>query len=1261
MCCPLPLLVRKAGHVDDDRRERRRTGAPRPAYPAELPITAHHDELLDAIAAHQVIVVAGETGSGKSTQLPKLCLEAGRGIDGLIGHTQPRRIAARSVAERLAEELGTTIGDKVGFSVRFNDRVGPDTYVKVMTDGILLAEMQRDRSLRAYDTIIVDEAHERSLNIDFLLGYLRQLLPRRPDLKVIVTSATIDTARFSAHFGGAPVIEVSGRGYPVEVRYRPLTRPAPDDPTIVDELDQVEGIADALDELGRGPDGDGDVLVFLSGEREIRDTADHLEKLALRNTEIVPLYARLSAAEQHRIFETHRGRRVVLATNVAETSLTVPGMRFVIDAGNARISRYNRRTKVQRLPIEAISQASANRRAGRCGRTAPGICIRLYDEDDFVRRPAFTEPEILRTNIASVILQMAAIGLGDIAAFPFVEPPDRRSIQDGVDLLEELGAFAPDATDETKRITAMGRRLARLPVDPRLGRMVLEAELLGCAREVMIIVAGLSIQDPRERPKDKEAQAAQSHARFRDPDSDFVSLLKLWAYLEEQQHERSAGSFRRMCKAEHLHYLRTREWRDVCTQLHRTARDLGIRVNHEPAQSEVVHQALLAGLLGHIGAFDPDRREYQGVRQARFIISPSSTLSKSKAAWVMAGELVETNRLWAHTTARIKPEWIERTGAHLIKRSHGEPWWDAARGAAVVNERATLYGLNVVPARRVQLGGIDPVIARDMFLHHALVEGDWTAHHAFITENAARIAEVRAVEDRVRRRNLVVDDGVLLSFFEDRVPAGITSAGHFNRWWKNMRELAPDLLDFPRELLIDPAAGPVRLEDFPDRWGEGSDIPLELRYEFAPLTPDDGATIVIPVAQLNRVSTSGFDWHIAGVRPELVAALLRWLPKGLRQRLMPVTDHAAAFLASSGPDDGVPLLDALAVYVRTVTGEAVPTTTWRLDALPEHLRLTFEIVDERGRVLGRGEDLGALRRMLVPQVERVMAAISPSVEQTGLTAWTFGDLPLEVEQAETGARGYPALVDEGESVGVRVFDTTQAQRLSMWQGTRRLLLLAMPPSAKLIEHQLTRAERLALASTPYDSFRALLFDATACAIDVGLAANGGPVFEGEAFASLAAAVAVRVPADTLEVVHMAAAILGIAGSIATRLDALNAPGLRPAAGDIREQLDRLVRPRFLSLTGRARLPDVLRYMRAIERRLDKLPTDPIRDRARMGLIADLQAEVDLLAGRASAVGLRQVRWQLEELRVSTFAQELGTSGKVSETKIRRELALLRAP
>ncbi len=959
-------------------------------------------------------MVAGETGSGKTTQLPKLCLELGRGR---IAHTQPRRLAARTVAARIAEEMKVPLGETVGYAVRFRDRSSRDTQVRLMTDGLLLAEIRRDKLLKRYDTIIVDEAHERSLNIDFLLGYLVRVLPRRPDLKVIITSATIDPERFSRHFGDAPVVEVSGRTYPVETRYQPVEDP---------DRDQEDAIADACDELLREAAHRATCWCSSRGEREIRDTADVLR--GRLDVEVLPLYARLSASEQQRVFKPHAKRRVVLATNVAETSLTVPGIRYVVDPGTARISRYSARLKVQRLPIEPISQASADQRKGRCGRTSDGICIRLYSEEDFDERPRFTDPEILRTNLASVILQMAAIGLGKVEDFPFLDPPDQRQIRDGIRLLEELGAL-----DAVGRLTKIGRRLAELPVDPRMGRMVLEADRLGCSEEVIVIAAALSIQDVRERPSDQTAQADQLHARFTDPDSDFISFLNLWQYLRELQRSLSSNQFRKRCLAEHLHHLRVREWQDLVAQLREAAKGVGVRFNRTPAEAVEVHRALLSGLLSHVGMKDASSRDYTGARGARFAVFPGSGLFKKPPSWVMVAELVETTRLWGRVAARVDPADVEPLAGHLVKRTYSEPRWDPRRGSVVATERVTLYGLPIVTDRKVQYGRIDPVLSRELFIRRALVEGEWETRHAFVAENRRLVEEVEALEHRARRRDILVDDEALFGFFDARVPEDVVSAAGFDRWW---RDQPPDLLTYTRDALVRDVEA-VDDRAWPATWRQG-ELTLDLDYRFEPGAEDDGMTVMVPLQALGAVRADRFEWLVPGLREELVTALIRGLPKDLRRRLVPVPETAARALARLEPRRR-PLAEDLS---RAIDVFSIPPGTWDFSTLPPHLRPTFRVVDDRRGVLASGKSLSDVRARVRPLLRAELTAASSKLERTGLTAWEIGSLPREVTLRGTGqaVRAYPALVDEGSSVGVSVLETPGAQRASMWAGTRRLLL-----------------------------------------------------------------------------------------------------------------------------------------------------------------------------------------------------------------------------
>jgi ATP-dependent helicase HrpA len=1259
-------LLREVARAEE-RVERRRRAVPAVTYPESLPVSERRQEISDAIRDHQVVIVAGETGSGKTTQIPKICLELGRGVTGMIGHTQPRRIAARTVAERIAEELDVPLGSAVGYAVRFNDQVGDDTLVKLMTDGILLAEMPRDRLLRRYDTVIIDEAHERSLNIDFLLGYLARLLPQRPDLKVVITSATIDTERFSEHFARAPIVEVSGRAYPVEVRYEPVVDDAERD------RDQTEAICDAVEELVA--EAPGDILVFLSGEREIRDTADALGRLQLPDTEVLPLYARLSAAEQHRVFRPHQGRRVVLATNVAETSITVPGIRAVVDPGTARVSRYNARTKVQRLPIEPVSQASANQRAGRCGRVGPGVCIRLYSEEDFAGRPEFSDPEILRTNLASVILQMAALGLGAVAEFPFVDPPDGRQIAAGLALLDEIGALE-DPTGEPV-LTPIGRRLARLPVDPRLGRMILEAERNGCVREVTIVAAGLSIQDPREWPADKRAQAAEHHRRFADADSDFVAYLNLWDYVRERQRELSSSQFRRLCRREFLNFQRVREWQDLVTQLRQVSHDLGIGANRTPAERDALHRSLLAGLLSHIGVRAGDDkptggkgrdrrgedrrgRDYEGARGTRFSIGGGSGLAKKSPRWVMAAELVETNRLWARTVARIEPEWAERLGAHLVKRSYGEPTWDRRRAAAVALERVTLYGVPIVTSRRVDYGRLDPQVAHELFVRHALVEEDWDTRHGFLAANRAAADAVRAVEDRVRRRDLLVDDDAIYELYDERVPASVISGRTFERWY---RGVDPAVMRLTPGMLVVPGAGRIRFEDYPDRWEhgpQGRGPVLELSYLYDPLAEDDGVTVHVPLTVLNQVSAVGWDWHVPGFRPDLVAALVRSLPKDLRRNFVPAPEFARAFLQARGPADG-PLLDTLADWLAVRAGAPVSLGAPSLEQLPPYLRVTFSVEDGRGRPLAASKDLDALKARLRRPLRQVVAEASASAEQHGLTTWGFGTLPRSIDTivGDQVVRGYPALVDEGDTVGVRVLAEPDEQDRLMWEGTRRLLLLAVTPPVARAARRLPNDAKLALGYAPHADLGALLADCSTAVVDQLLADAGGPVRDPESWERLVASVRAGVADVATRVVTRTALALSWAHVVDTRLRGLTATVLGPSVDDIRAQLDRLVHPGFVTTTGGHRLIDLIRYLKGIERRLDKLADDPWRDRERMRPIRRLEAELDrLTGGRNPWTGYPEVdavRWMIEELRVSVWAQMLGTPGPVSEARVKRAI------
>ena len=1264
------------------------------SYPEELPVSQRRDDIAAAIRDHQVVIVAGETGSGKTTQLPKICLELGRGVAGQIGHTQPRRIAARTVAERIAEELGTQLGEVVGYKVRFTDKSGDATAVKLMTDGILLAEIGTDRNLRRYDTLIIDEAHERSLNIDFILGFLRQLLPRRPDLKVIITSATIDPERFAAHFADprtgepAPIVEVSGRTYPVEVRYRPI---GDAEGNSDEDRDQVTAITDAIGELER--EGPGDILVFLSGEQEIRDTADALKGRA--NTDVLPLYSRLSSAEQHRVFEvpanrTMASRRVVLATNVAETSLTVPGIRYVVDPGTARISRYSLRTKVQRLPIEAISQASANQRKGRCGRVADGICIRLYSQEDFESRPEFTDPEIQRTNLASVILQMAAARLGDIRAFPYLDPPDPRAITDGVKLLEELNAVADG------RLTETGRQMARLPVDPRIARMIIESGKQGCAREILVIAAALSIQDPRERPTDNQQAADTAHRRFAQPESDFLAFLALWDYLATRQRELSGSAFRRLCRAEFLNYLRVREWQDLHGQLSSLTRDLGINTKTSSSERVRVHTALLAGLLSQVGmklvlapakpspaarpggpgGAERGRRplpEFLGARGTKFAVFPGSGLARKPPDWVVAAELVETSRLWARTVAAIEPEWVEPVAAHLVKRSYSEPRWSRSQGSAVASEKVTLYGIPVIADRTVLLHRIDPVLARELFIRHALVEGDWQTRHHFFRDNQKLLEEAAALEERARRRGLVAGEEALYAFYDARVPADAVSARHFDAWWKQARSRTPDLLTLTLDTLLSAEADELDAGDYPEVWTSESAGPdqqgaaLSLSYAFEPGSDTDGVTIDIPLNTLNQARPEEFSWQVPGLRMELVTELIRSLPKTLRRELVPAPNVAREILADlDGKAPGADIRETMSRELLRLRGVRVPPDAFDLDKLPPHLRFTFRVLDGT-KVIASGKDLATLQRQLRPRVRATLSARATALTRTGVTTWNFGPLPKVFTDGEVKA--YPALVDAGApgdpngTVDVRLFETPEAAARAMRAGTRRLVLLAVKSPANEVAKRLTTAQKLVLSDNPHGSVAALFTDCTSCAVDGLIGEAGGPAWDAAGFGRIVDHVRPRLHAAVYEVVTWAEEILRGAHEARLRLDALRSPALAPAVADVRAQLDALIAPGFLTEAGAARLPALSRYLKAIGRRLDKLTENAGRDAQQMAVVHRVQDAYDqalaaLPPEARAADAVREIRWQVEELRVSLFAQTFRTPAPVSERRIMTAIAAL---
>ena len=1176
----------------------------------------------------------------------------------------------------------------VGYQVRFTDRTSRQSRVKLMTDGILLAELQRDRQLKKYDTIIIDEAHERSLNIDFLLGYLKRLLPRRPDLKLIITSATIDVDRFARHFD-APVVEVTGRTFPVEVRYRPLLElPEDDDEGEPIQRDQTEAIVAAVRELSA--EGPGDVLVFLPGEREIRDTADALDALKSDRLEVVPLYSRLSAAEQHRVFSSHNMsvRRIVLATNVAETSLTVPGIRYVIDTGVARISRYSLRTKVQRLPIEPISQASANQRSGRCGRVEAGIAIRLYAEEDFEGRAEFTDPEILRTNLASVILQMTSLGLGDIGRFPFVEPPDKRNIKAGIELLEELGALSsaapvvaqrgrPSRPPDGPTLTRLGGRLARLPIDPRLGRMILEAERLGCVREVIVIAAALSLQDPRERPAEMQAQSDQQHARFKDETSDFLTWLNLWRHIKEQQRELSSSAFRRMCKREFLNYLRVREWQDFESQLRQVCKEMKIDLG-QPADlpdADGIHQALLSGLLSHIGALEEraqakqgerkPMREYVGARGARFAIFPGSVLKGRNPAFVMAGELVETSRLWGRQNAAIKPEWAEKLAGHLVKRTYSEPHWSAKRGAVMAYEKVMLYGVPLVADRLITFGKVDPELSRELFIRHALVQGEWRTRHAFFHTNRALLDEAEELEHRARRRDIVVDEETLFDFYDARVGREVVSGTHFDQWWKRERNKRPDLLTFDPEMLTHASAEQVRATDFPTSWHDSDEVGLTfpISYHFEPGAAEDGLTIEVPVATLNRVEAADFSWLVPGLREELVTELIRSLPKNLRVNFVPAPNKAREFLAAV-PAGAEPLLDALERYLLAGTGVVVPREAWDWAKVPAHLRPTFRVIDEDGGEAARGKDLESLKEPLRPSLEQAIAdvAAESGVAATGQTTWTFGTIEESFTQLRAGheVRGFPALVDEGSTVGVQVCTSAAEAEAHHRLGVRRLLLLALGGSPTLDQLGLDQRSMLALVASPYPTVGELLDDVRAAVVG-DLVDSRPTVRDQEAYDALLTAAkrdhTAAVIATTHDVIRVLDAWRSCDKVLSGRAELMTLPALT----DMKAQVERLMTRGFIGAAGASQLRELPRYLAAVQHRRARLDEQVARDRQLMDQMGDLQAAwlhqiAALPPGRPPSAGQRAVRWLLEEYRVSLWAQQLGTKGSVSDQRIRKALA-----
>ena len=1357
-------------------------------YPEELPVSERREDIMNAIRDNQVVIIAGETGSGKTTQIPKMCLDLGLGAKGLIGHTQPRRLAARSVAERIAEELGQKIGKTVGYQVRFTSEVGEHSAIKLMTDGILLAEIQNDKLLRRYSTLIIDEAHERSLNIDFILGYIKRILPQRPDLKVIITSATIDPERFARHFSPSyvpgkgivdenlsaeereiaeailpddapPIIEVSGRTYPVEIRYRPLDEEDYlGDDEIEDDHDPTDGVLDAIKELSK--EAPGDILIFFSGEREIRDAKDAIETMVAKsprlNYEVLPLYARLSLAEQHRVFSPGSRPRIVLATNVAETSLTVPGIKYVIDTGTARISRYSARTKVQRLPIERISQASANQRSGRCGRVSDGIAIRLYSEEDFNSRPEFTDPEILRTNLAAVILQMIAIGVvrepGDISRFPFVQPPASRSINDGVNLLRELGALAerPRAPrkgrGKSATLTAIGRAMAAFPVDPRLARMIIEGSRRNCAKEMMVLAAALTIQDPRERPADVRAEADAMHARFVDDTSDFLSFLLLWDYINEQQAALSSSQLRKMCHREYINYLRIREWQDLFAQLREMGRTANIHASsgrdiNASAHEIDIHKSLLSGLLSHVGVKEEREkdskgrnrgpREYLGARGTKFAIFPGSGLFKKSPDWVLSAELVETSRLWARTNASIDPQWIEEIGKHLISVQYSEPHWSLSSGAAVAYAKGTLFGLTIYADRPVQYARVDAAAARELFIQSAIVEGQWRTQHKFYLRNQRALAEVEELEARLRRRDLRVDDSVLFAFYDARIPAHVTDVRAFDKWWKQARLEDDNYLDFNPEKLINEEAADYDDSQFPRQWVQRTDsgeLTLDLRYEYAPTAgiggartdaaKRDGVAVQVPILFLNQLNPEPFRWQIPGLRHELVTALIKSLPKAIRRNFVPAPDVARAACAALEEDYSPAtdeLIPSLALVLRRLRGVVVEPEAFNWDAVPEHLKMGFQVRNARNKILGEGKDLRALQQQLHKEIRGALADSLGASDDTmakmvalaqggsggsgnsgnsgssaasakksaknaqngtaqvadahgsqvreisGLTEFPAdlflnGEIPRKVQRiiATQAVNGYPALVDEETSVGLRIFPTEAEQLHAQRRGIIRLLQLQVPSPVRYVSEHLSHKEKIVFTQNPHGSIDELIRDCTVAALDHLVPHT--PIFTHAEYSELYEHVRAELIETVFDVTKLVAEILSEATALKKAIKKATSLTTMHAVSDVKAQMENLVYTGFVAKTGYDQLVHIPRYLKAAQVRLTKLGPNLHRDNQLMLTVQDLEDSYDnavksLPTGTIVPDALRRVNWMIEELRVSFFAQELGTAYTVSEKRI----------
>ncbi|PPC83805.1 MAG: ATP-dependent RNA helicase HrpA [Methylotenera sp.] len=1283
-------------HTSQQKYQLRLAQLPKPEYPLELPVSGKREEIASAISRHQVVIVCGETGSGKTTQLPKICLALGRGVSGLIGHTQPRRIAARSVASRIAQELKTPLGEAVGYKVRFNDKLSESSYIKLMTDGILLAETQSDKFLNAYDTIIIDEAHERSLNIDFLLGYLKQLLPKRPDLKVIVTSATIDADRFSQHFNGAPVIEVSGRTFPVEIRYRPLgaagfrarevaeadnpqfdlddetvfgiARKAKTEARWLEEDDEEEAIEeailDAADDLLR--QSDGDILVFLPGEREIRDVADHLRKYQGRSTklkhiEVLPLFARLSIEDQQKIFRSHTGRRIVLATNVAETSLTVPGIKYVIDAGLARVNRYSTRAKVEQLQIEKISQAAAKQRAGRCGRVSNGICVRLYSEQDFNGRPEFTEPEILRSSLAAVILRMAALRLGDVAEFPFIEAPSSRLIADGYQLLQELGAV-----DARRQITDTGLQLAKLPLDPRVGRMILAAKREHCLREILIIASVLSIQDPRERPMDKREAADNAHAKFAGEGSDFMSYLKLWDFFDNAlKTKKSNKDLLNQCHSNFLSFLRLKEWRELHGQLLEIVTEMEFKLNEKEANFEQIHKALLAGLLGNIGFKDGDNDSYAGARGIRFHIAPGSTLKKTRPKWVMAAELVDTTKLYARGVAKIEPDWIEPLARGLTDSHYSDPRWDRKMGMVNAWERVSLYGLTIIPKRRVHYGPINPVESREIFIREALANGEFDTKAAFFTANERLIAEVEELEHKARRQDVLVDEHKLFAFYDAKIPADIFNAASFEKWRADAEKISPRLLYLTRDDLMRHGADAITAVQFPEKIMLDG-VETNLKYRFEPGHVLDGVTATVPLALLNQLNPVQTEWLVPGMLREKITYLIKALPKTFRRVCVPVPEFVTGFLEEVGEQFSQPMLDTLASYIQRKTTLKISKEDWDLSDIPPHHLMNFSVLDDSGRELAMGRDWNALKKQLGSAAQLTFRNTSPDIEKTGLKQWDFGDLPqtLSFERDGLKVTGYPALEDTQDSIAVKLFDTEREAEISHRKGVCRLMRFELKEQMKQLEKSLPNFNQYALVLRNVMSADDLREDMILAIADRAFIGEDDLPRTNAEFMVLKQRARTRLPAVTQAVARQAQAIATEYQLLVQKQGQMLATVNR-LKRDLEQQISLLVYKGCFHQTPWEQLQHIPRYLKALRLRIEKHPANPDRDgknATSVGLIwQKWQDKVNALSAAHLDIPqhLLDFRWLIEELRVSLFAQELKTPFPVSLKRLEKAWADMR--